>query len=71
MKAAEPRSFVRFGNRSTARKNAVPAYRRQHARGDPQPHAVSQACTAFYPTSVGRLRYVSESNEQARLGDGE
>jgi len=30
------------------RKNAAPAYRPRHARGGPQPHAVSQACAAFF-----------------------
>ena len=33
------------------RKNAASAYRPQHARGDPQPHGVSQACAAFFVQS--------------------
>ena len=71
MKVAESGPFIRVGNHSPARKNAAPADRRRHARGGPHPHAVSQACAAFYLTFVGLLRYVSDANERARLGAGE
>ena len=42
-----PRACRSAASGSACRKNAATAYRPPHARGDSQPHAVSQACAAI------------------------
>jgi hypothetical protein len=61
-----------LGNRFAGRKNAAAAHRPPNAaRRHSGRRASSSACAAFYPTSIGLLRIVSETNARRTSSVGE
>jgi hypothetical protein len=65
-------SFVRFENRFAGRKNAASPHRPPNAaRRHSGRRAASLVSAAFYPTSIGLLRIVSEASERRTSGVGD
>jgi hypothetical protein len=71
MRVDQPLRLVRFGNRSAGPEKRGSGSPSSERAWGPHPHAVSQACAAFYRQSVGLLRIVSEAHEPKRLGVAE